>query len=304
MVQRMPATGSMETSGLYDATFIGSVIVDGFTCYTIEVHSPDGSSWDIQRRYREIRELHNSLWPLYGDLLPEMPARRFFGNQDPDFIMERQVTLERYINGVLQLECRALSPPSRQFFCKAGQIDLPDTGTGYNCRSPPQGYIPGMQLLSEWLGHPAAPSAPSTGVASQAQSSGSSALVDVGAACAHTLVNTFNAVAGGSNMTFGVDIFVDQSNYASVAGNEAAASAREDFRDACVGAAPLPRQQQPPPPRIQDPFEAPATLSRIASYSGLQTSSRLASSCRVANARLLKILPSLRETVSKPESRS
>merc|ERR1719375_2382995 len=100
MVQR---ASSSTDPGLYGVKFIGSIVVDGYTRYNIEVSSPGGSSWDIQRRYREIRQLHDSLRPMYGETLPQIPAKRLFGNQDPTFIMERQAALEDYLNAVLQL---------------------------------------------------------------------------------------------------------------------------------------------------------------------------------------------------------
>ena len=111
---------------------MGSMLADGYTFYTIEVCSPDGSSWDIQRRYREFRELHDSLFSFYGEALPEMPGKRIFGNQDPTFVIERQVALESYLQRVLQLECRAcraLSPQTRQFLGLERRA-----GEGYSCK--------------------------------------------------------------------------------------------------------------------------------------------------------------------------
>jgi len=284
----------METPRLYVVRFIGSVIVDGFTRYTIEVYCPDGSCWDIQRRYSEIRALHEDLGPLYGDALPEMPARRFWGNQDPTFIMERQSGLEDYLNGVLQLECMALSPQSRQFLCKAGQKDAPDIGEGYNCGGSSEAPLPGMQLLREWLVPPASVTGAEIQAAQQARGS------DAGPDWANTLVNTLSSVAENSNIAFGVDLLLGQPGYASVAGSEGAASAREDFAAACAGAGTVPPlsvvpRRPPPPPRVQDPFEAPATLHRIINYAGVQTSSRLSQSCHVAHTRLKPVLPTMRK---------
>lgn len=268
MMQPTPAGD--ERLGPYVVRFVGSIVIDGYTRYSIEVFSPDGSSWDIQRRYREIHDLHVSLRSLYGDMLPEMPGKRIFGNQDPTFIMERQAALEDYVNRVLQLECRAyqaLSPQSRSFLaaCKAGLGVPEERGLGHDCRTAP------LQLGA----------------------SSNIPLVDAPRAWTHSLMNAFT---DASKNVFGLDLCpLGEHEYSSVAGNLAAATAREDFAAAVVYQPQRPPQHlQRRAPPVQDPFEAPETLRRIASAAGVETSSRLGTSCHAAHARLRPVISEMR----------
>jgi hypothetical protein len=75
----------------------------GHTVYEINVFSPGGASWIVQKRYSEVREMHDTLRVWLQDRLPPIPGRRIFGNHDPSFIEERQLGLERYLNGTLQI---------------------------------------------------------------------------------------------------------------------------------------------------------------------------------------------------------
>merc|ERR1719253_1349283 len=89
--------------------------MDGHTVYVIQVTNPDGDTWNIEKRYSEIRELHEELRLRYGDQLPPIPGKRYWFNQDPDFIVARQKGLETYVEGVLQME-REIRTPSLQAF--------------------------------------------------------------------------------------------------------------------------------------------------------------------------------------------
>merc|ERR1719343_965580 len=85
-------------------SFVGNALVDGTTVYSIKVTSPDGDTWNIRKRYSEVRLLHDQLRLRHGDALPMIPGKRLFGNQDPAFIAARQAGLQEYFNGVLRLE--------------------------------------------------------------------------------------------------------------------------------------------------------------------------------------------------------
>ncbi|CAE7031499.1 KIF16B [Symbiodinium natans] len=99
----------------YKVKFIGNTADGGHTTYIIQVSHVDGSSWNLQRRYRALRELHDELKLRYGENLPHFPAKRFFGNNDPAFIASRQVALEQYITGVLAIEPEVKTPVLRKF---------------------------------------------------------------------------------------------------------------------------------------------------------------------------------------------
>ena len=92
----------------YSVQFVGHVIQDEFTEYHMKVTSSDNTSWLVRRRYREFRELHDHLKLKYPDRIPSMPGKKLWGNQDPEFVRQRQDQLQYYMNGVLSLEpdCR------------------------------------------------------------------------------------------------------------------------------------------------------------------------------------------------------
>mmetsp|Transcript_24900 Transcript_24900/g.55274 ORF Transcript_24900/g.55274 Transcript_24900/m.55274 type:complete len:246 (+) Transcript_24900:80-817(+) len=95
--------------------FVGYSTTEGHTLYKIKVTSSDGQTWNLQKRYSEFRTLHDQLRPRHGDAMPQVPGRRFFGNQDPTFIQARQVQLQQYLEAVLQLERDLSTPALHQF---------------------------------------------------------------------------------------------------------------------------------------------------------------------------------------------
>lgn len=92
----------------YSVQFVGHVIQDEFTEYHMKVSSSDNISWLVRRRYREFRELHDHLKLKYPDRIPSVPGKKLWGNQDPEFVKERQDQLQVYMEGVLSVEpdCR------------------------------------------------------------------------------------------------------------------------------------------------------------------------------------------------------
>lgn len=55
------------------------------------------SSWRIQRRYNEFRQLHQTISSLSGLDLP-FPGKKMTGNQNKDFIASRQAALQHFIS--------------------------------------------------------------------------------------------------------------------------------------------------------------------------------------------------------------
>uniref|UniRef100_A0A0K6S9I1 PX domain-containing protein n=1 Tax=Chromera velia CCMP2878 TaxID=1169474 RepID=A0A0K6S9I1_9ALVE len=88
----------------FQVQFVGHTLKDGHVEYQIEVTDPDGDSWLIQRRYREIRELHDIMKLKHPQSLQSFPAKRLFGNTDPIFIQQRQTQLQHYLSMVISLE--------------------------------------------------------------------------------------------------------------------------------------------------------------------------------------------------------
>lgn len=92
----------------YSVQFVGYVIQDEFTEYHMKVTSSDNASWLVRRRYREYRELHDHLKLKYPDRVPAVPGKKLWGNQDPEFVRQRQDQLQVYMDAILSLEpdCR------------------------------------------------------------------------------------------------------------------------------------------------------------------------------------------------------
>lgn len=113
---------SSDAVGRFAVKFVGNATVEGHTTYIIKVTNADGDTWNIQKRYREIRELHDELRLRHGDNLPSFPGKRLFGNQDPAFIASRQVSLQQYLEGVLQIEREVRTPALVQFLGGPQQV--------------------------------------------------------------------------------------------------------------------------------------------------------------------------------------
>jgi len=99
--------GAPSSPGMnrFSVKFVGNnTTAEGHTVYHIKVTNPQGSSWTIFKRYREIRDLHDLLKFRHGDSLPAIPGKRIFGNQDPAFIASRQLGLQQYVEAVLRLD--------------------------------------------------------------------------------------------------------------------------------------------------------------------------------------------------------
>jgi hypothetical protein len=64
----------------------------------MKVSSSDNASWLVRRRYKEFRELHDHLKLKYPERIPAIPGKKLWGNQDPDFVRQRQDQLQVYMN--------------------------------------------------------------------------------------------------------------------------------------------------------------------------------------------------------------
>lgn len=123
-------SGDGESSSNFVVKFVSNLHVEGHTVYIIKVTPPSGEPWEIRKRYREIRDLHDQLRVRYGDATPAMPARRVFGALDPTFIAQRQRQLQQYMDDVMRLEnAREMLSTAMLTFLNAptirGQCSLP-----------------------------------------------------------------------------------------------------------------------------------------------------------------------------------
>uniref|UniRef100_A0A1L8DK95 PX domain-containing protein kinase-like protein n=1 Tax=Nyssomyia neivai TaxID=330878 RepID=A0A1L8DK95_9DIPT len=89
--------------------------VNGHTEYVLRVQRGPLSenSWRLLRRYNDFRTLDKSL-QISGIDLP-LPAKKIIGNMHPEFIAQRRLALQEYINHVLMNPILASSLPTKKF---------------------------------------------------------------------------------------------------------------------------------------------------------------------------------------------
>eukprot|EP00921_Rhytidocystis_pertsovi_P022936 GHVQ01036539.1.p1 GENE.GHVQ01036539.1~~GHVQ01036539.1.p1 ORF type:complete len:250 (+),score=30.52 GHVQ01036539.1:263-1012(+) len=103
----MAGPGTPPVQG-YRVTFVGNTTtVYGHTEYIIHVRPPSEDpvkSWFVNKRYREIRELHDHMKLVYPEHLSWFPAKRLFRNMDSAFVEQRQRDLQKYMTMLLSYE--------------------------------------------------------------------------------------------------------------------------------------------------------------------------------------------------------
>ncbi|XP_014243631.1 PX domain-containing protein kinase-like protein [Cimex lectularius] len=114
------------------ATIINAESVQGHTEYVIRVQRgllPE-NSWHIQRRYNDFLSLHQE-FQADGISLP-FPPKKIIGNMDREFIAERQVALQKYLDVILQDPLfssqlgvkKFLDPHNYKFYHALGQTQM------------------------------------------------------------------------------------------------------------------------------------------------------------------------------------
>lgn len=95
--------------------------------YVIHVRTgADGKNWKIRRRFRQFRMLHQSMSSLYGPAVTsiQFPARKLFGNKSSNVAQERKLSLQRYLNVLIQAcgneikKCPLYKNPTRDALIK------------------------------------------------------------------------------------------------------------------------------------------------------------------------------------------
>ncbi|XP_011646169.1 PX domain-containing protein kinase-like protein isoform X1 [Pogonomyrmex barbatus] len=89
--------------------------IDGHTEYIIKTQRgplPE-KSWRVSRRYNDFVQLNAALSISGFDL--SLPPKRIIGNMEPDFIAQRQIALQNYLNIVLMNPILASSLPMKKF---------------------------------------------------------------------------------------------------------------------------------------------------------------------------------------------
>jgi len=108
---------------------------DQHTIYHIKVVSPDNGEWEVTKRYREFRELHDHLkMHVPESTLPPLPGKRLFlSSIDPNFVAKRQGDLQQYLDGLLAL--RQFPPDLRAF------LGVSARQKGYEKRADAKKYV-------------------------------------------------------------------------------------------------------------------------------------------------------------------
>ncbi|OAD59656.1 PX domain-containing protein kinase-like protein [Eufriesea mexicana] len=89
--------------------------IDGHTEYVIRTQRgplPE-KSWRVSRRYNDFIQLNATLSISGIDLA--LPPKKIIGNMEPDFIAQRQVALQNYLNNILMNPILASSLPMKKF---------------------------------------------------------------------------------------------------------------------------------------------------------------------------------------------
>nr|XP_027237297.1 PX domain-containing protein kinase-like protein isoform X2 [Penaeus vannamei] len=89
---------------------------DGHIEYVLEVwRTPDiDTRWTVSHRYSDFAQLQSTL-KVGSMVLPQLPPKKVFGNTDRDFINERKVALQKYLDNILSNELLASSLPVKKF---------------------------------------------------------------------------------------------------------------------------------------------------------------------------------------------
>ncbi|CAD8147408.1 unnamed protein product [Paramecium pentaurelia] len=83
-------------------------------------------SWSFEERYKNLNNLHTQLSSELKQQLPQFPAKKFFGNTDPEFISTRKAGLQNYFKTLLQIIDVDQCPTLKKFLIKGEQKHIKD----------------------------------------------------------------------------------------------------------------------------------------------------------------------------------
>ncbi|CAH1780508.1 unnamed protein product [Owenia fusiformis] len=89
-----------------------------FTVFKIHVQKTYTEQWFIFRRYTDFVQLNSQLKGLFPHFRLALPPRRWFGdNFEAEFLEDRQLGLQAFLNNVVSHKRVCNSGPVRHFFC-------------------------------------------------------------------------------------------------------------------------------------------------------------------------------------------
>mmetsp|Transcript_49524 Transcript_49524/g.115863 ORF Transcript_49524/g.115863 Transcript_49524/m.115863 type:complete len:339 (+) Transcript_49524:34-1050(+) len=97
----MKADGDVPQPCIY-SRFMSNSQCLGHTVYHIEI-TVGSRSWFVEKRYSDVRALRDRLSTWLYDRQPTIPGKKVWGNQDVEFVKERQQGLELYLNRTLEI---------------------------------------------------------------------------------------------------------------------------------------------------------------------------------------------------------
>ncbi|XP_033113596.1 sorting nexin-16-like [Anneissia japonica] len=99
-----------------------------FTVFKIHVRKSPTENWFVFRRYTDFVRLNNKLKRLFPSFRLALPPKRWFGdNYDPNFLEDRQLGLQAFINNITSHVGFCYSKFTREFFCLDDQPGAHDS---------------------------------------------------------------------------------------------------------------------------------------------------------------------------------
>ncbi|XP_067309265.1 sorting nexin-16-like [Pseudorasbora parva] len=88
-----------------------------FTVYKILVRRAPDESWHIFRRYTDFSRLHDKLKETFPVFNVVLPPKRWFKNFNAEFLEERQLGLQDFLQHLVAQKDMINSEPVREFLC-------------------------------------------------------------------------------------------------------------------------------------------------------------------------------------------
>lgn len=114
----------MESAELtFRVQFVNYEVANGTVYYMIKVSTSNNETFHIKDRYKCMRTLYDS---LRGDRatvsrMPEFPGKKWFGNTNTDFILQRQDQLSNFFNTLLEQPGLSTNSNILGYFKRKGQ---------------------------------------------------------------------------------------------------------------------------------------------------------------------------------------
>ena len=126
------------------------------TRHPVNIEASAGSlRWPVHRRYSSFATLHQNLRTEGYQQLPTLPDKRIMGNFDPQFLEQRRVQLEGYLQELLRMPRVRASSPFLGFI--GGGLGRHAPGTAHTIAlaqarltpPPPHHHHPAVQFAAE-----------------------------------------------------------------------------------------------------------------------------------------------------------